>query len=130
MTPEHSSRRRYARLTFNDLVTGGVTATHDVYILDLSSGGVRVEHRVVLRPRSSCYLRLPLKPRAVTVLNRVVWSKGMERAGGSPSAPAGLLYQSGLEFGDLAGETRALLTAFLEIVGSPPGDGGPAPTPK
>jgi hypothetical protein len=126
MSPEYSPTRRHGRLTFRELVSGGVTATHDIHVLDLSLGGARIEHAVILRPGNSCYLRLPLKQQVVTVMARVVWSKAVGRAAGKPAATTGLLYQSGLEFGTLAQEAHALLTAFLEIEGTPPGNGRPA----
>ncbi|MFI5341643.1 MAG: PilZ domain-containing protein [Candidatus Methylomirabilales bacterium] len=127
MRLEYSPKRRYGRLTFNEPVGGDVTARHAVQVLDLGQGGARLEHTGILRPGSSCYLRLPLKQQRVTVLGRVVWSKAVElatREGGGVD----LVYQSGLEFVRLAGETRARLTAFLEQEGCPLHEnGGSAP---
>ncbi|OGB91576.1 MAG: hypothetical protein A3G35_06535 [candidate division NC10 bacterium RIFCSPLOWO2_12_FULL_66_18] len=121
MGPDYSSKRRYARLTFKEAVTGDVTARHDVHILDLSLGGARVEHTSILRPGSSCYLRLPLKEQVVTVMGRVVWSTAVGRATANPGG-TGMVYQSGVEFGALAPEAHALLSAFLESrTGNPPG---------
>ncbi|MFI5342528.1 MAG: PilZ domain-containing protein [Candidatus Methylomirabilales bacterium] len=117
MRLEYSPKRRYGRLTFNEPVGGDVTARHAVQILDLGQGGARLEHTGILRPGSSCYLRLPLKQQRVTVLGRVVWSKAVElatREGGGVD----LVYQSGVEFGDLAQEARTLLAAFLEAQGT------------
>lgn len=113
MSPDYSAKRRYARLTFKEPVTGDVTASHDVHILDLSLGGARVEHTIILRPGGSCYLRLPLKEQVVTVMGRVVWSRAIGRATANPSG-TGLVYHSGLEFGALAPEAHSHLTAFLE----------------
>lgn len=125
MSPDHSTKRRYARLTFKEPVTGDVTASHDVHILDLSLGGARVEHTIILRPGGSCYLRLPLKDQVVTVMGRVVWSRAVGRAAANPSG-TGLVYQSGLEFGALAAEAHAHLAAFLESRAGSPIEGGPS----
>ena len=116
MKADYPRKRRHARLTFKEPVSGDITASHEVHILDLSLGGARVEHTMVLRPGSTCYLRLPLQPQVVTVLGRVIWSKAVGLAAGD-RAGSGLLYHSGLEFGNLAQETQALLAAFLQDLG-------------
>ncbi|MBI2114980.1 MAG: PilZ domain-containing protein [candidate division NC10 bacterium] len=125
MGTDYSAKRRYARLTFKEPVTGDVTSSHDVHILDLSLGGARVEHTIILRPGSSCYLRLPLKEQVVTVMGRVVWSQAVGRAAANPSG-TGLVYQSGVEFGALAQEAHSLLVAFLESRAGTSTEGGPS----
>ena len=124
MSPEYSPPRRYPRLGFKEPVTGGVLATDDIRVLDLSLGGARIEHTALLRPGSTCYLRLLLKSQVVTVVGHVVWSKAVGRVA-REGGGADLLYQSGLEFGTLAQETRTVLTAFLDTQGTPPGNGYP-----
>lgn len=119
MSPIQPKKRRFARLTFKEPLTDQVTASHDVHILDLSVGGARVEHTTILRPGSTCHLRLPIRHRAVSVLCNVIWSRAVGRAEGEHRG-TGLLYQSGLEFGALAKEVETLLVAFLEAQGTPP----------
>lgn len=119
MSPKYSIHRRSARLSFLPPVSGGILATHDAQIHDLSLGGARLQHTVVLRPGSTCQLRVPLGALFITVLGSVVWSQVVGRATRSPDGTRGLLYQSGLEFVMLAGETRARLAAFLEQEGFP-----------
>lgn len=114
-------KRRHARLTFKEPMTEQITATHDVQILDLSLGGARVEHTSILRPGSTCHLRLPIRQQAVTVLCNIVWSQAVGRAEGE-QRETGLLFQSGLEFAALAPETQKLLTAYLEAQGVLSGD--------
>jgi hypothetical protein len=114
-------KRRFGRLTFKEPITDLVTASHDVSILDLSLGGARVEHSVVLRPGSTCHLRLPLKTVNVTVICDVVWSRAVGIANGGPRG-SGLLYHSGLMFTTLSSEARLHLTAYLEVHGTPPID--------
>jgi hypothetical protein len=79
---DYPLRRHHARITFSEPVTGAVTASHDVHILDLSLGGARVEHTIILRPGSNCYLRMPLNDQVVTVNCRVIWSRAVERGPG------------------------------------------------
>ena len=116
MGPADPLRRRHARLTLSEPVSGDVTASHRVSILDLSLGGARLEHTAILRPGSTCFLRLPLRQEAFSLTCRIVWSRAVGRAAGRPGE-TGLLYQSGVQFADLTAEVKALLAAFLEIQG-------------
>jgi len=116
VNPLYAVKRRHARLTFKEPVGGDVTASQDVHILDLSLGGARVEHTTILRPGSSCYLRLPLKGQSVTVMGRIVWSRAVGRADAG-QGETGLLYHSGVEFGALGTEAQAILAAFIEAEG-------------
>jgi hypothetical protein len=117
--PHH--QRRHARLTFKEPVADQITATHDVQILDISVGGARVEHSMILRPGATCHLRLPLAHNAITVICHVVWSRAVGRADGGRGS-TGLLFHTGLEFAGMAPDARAILTAFLESQGTPPDD--------
>lgn len=116
MIPEYPVRRKHARLTFSEPVTGAVTSSHEVHILDLSLGGARVEHTIILRPGSSCYLRLPLDERVLTANCRVIWSRAVGRAPGEQSG-TGLLFQSGVQFGSLSREAQAVLEGYLQTQG-------------
>jgi len=116
MSSEHSTRRQHARLTFSEPVSGAVTSSHDVNILDLSLGGARVEHTIILRPGSSCYIRVPIRQRVLTVNCRIVWSKAISRTEGDTGG-TGLLYHSGIQFGSMAQDTRTMLTAYLDNQG-------------
>jgi hypothetical protein len=121
MDAQAQRKRRHARLTFNEPVTDQITATHDVQILDLSMTGARVEHGVILRPGSTCHLRLPLGHNAISVLCHVVWSRAVGRA--EPGrGKTGLLFHSGLEFAGMSPDARAVLSAFLDSQGTPPTD--------
>ncbi|MBI4571819.1 MAG: PilZ domain-containing protein [candidate division NC10 bacterium] len=117
MSSEYPTKRRFARLTFREPVSGDVTASHDVHILDLSLGGARVEHTSILRPGSSCYLRLPLNEQVLTVLCRVVWSRAVGRAA-EEQGGTGLLYHSGVEFVGMSREAQSILEAFLGAQGA------------
>jgi len=113
MSSEYSTRRQHARLTFSEPVSGAVTSSHAVHILDLSLGGARVEHTIILRPGSSCYIRVPIRQRVLTVNCRIVWSKAISRIEGETGG-TGLLYHSGIQFGSMAQDTRTMLMAYLD----------------
>ncbi len=117
MVPEYSVPRQHARLTFSEPKAGAVTSSHEVYILDLSLGGARVEHTMILRPGTSCYLRLSLDERLLTVNCRVIWSRAIGRAPGEQGG-TGLLFQSGVQFSSLSREAQAILQAYLDTQGS------------
>jgi len=114
-------KRRHSRLTLREPLQDQVTATHDVKILDLSMGGARVEHTAILRPGSTCHVRLPLRRTSITIICQVIWSRAVGRAEGETRG-TGLLFQSGLEFAKMSAEARTLLTAYLEVEGTPPPD--------
>jgi len=116
MPPEYATRRQHTRLTFSEPVSSAVTSSHDVNVLDLSLGGARVEHTIILRPGSSCYIRVPLSERVLTVNCRIVWSKAIGRTEGEAGG-TGLLYHSGVQFGTMAQATRSQLAAYLETKG-------------
>ncbi len=116
-------KRRYARLTFKEPVSDQITTSQDVQILDISVAGARVENGLILRPGSTCHLRLPLGHNSITVLCHVIWSRaiGRDDAGRGKS---GLLFHTGLEFAGMSPDARALLNAFLDSQGIPPSDNG------
>lgn len=116
MSSEYLVRRQHARLTFREPVSGAVTSSHAVHILDLSLGGARVEHTIILRPGSSCYIRVPISQRVLTVNCRIVWSKAISRTEGEAGG-TGLLYHSGVQFGSMAQDTRTMLMAYLDNQG-------------
>lgn len=116
MIPEYPVLRKHARLTFSEPVTGAVTSSHEVHVLDLSLGGARLEHSIILRPGNSCYIRIALDERVLTVNCSVVWSRAVSRAPEDHSG-TGLLFQSGVQFGNLSREAQAVLEAFLAAQG-------------
>lgn len=112
MSAAYPVSRRHARLTFSEPATGAVSASHGVHILDLSLGGARLEHTIVLRPGTSCSLRFRLAASVITVKCRVVWSRVVGRAPGDLSG-TGLTYHSGMQFDTLSRDAKAVLAAFL-----------------
>ncbi len=122
MSSAYPIPRRHARLTFSEPAAGAVSANYSVHILDLSLGGARLEHAIVLRPGTSCSLRLRLAASVLTVNCRVVWSKVVGREAKGPGGP-GLTYHSGVQFDTLSREAKAVLAAFLGTTGLAPPDG-------
>ena len=118
MHDRRENQRRHPRITCSHPLGADVSARHEVRLLDLSLGGARLEHTAVLRPGTTCDLRVPLQGETVTLTGRLVWSNVIGQA---ERPEAGLLFQSGLAFEDVPQVTRARLTAFLERQQFPPG---------
>jgi hypothetical protein len=111
MSEHAAKRRRNPRVSFPKPPIGEVGGRYEVGILDLSFGGVRVEHSITLHPSDACVLRIPLKEQSLTLLGRVVWSKPVGRTGEAASQP---LFESGVAFDRVSPEAREMLARFLE----------------
>jgi hypothetical protein len=113
MVEEYPVRRKHARLTFGEPASGAITSSNEVQVLELSLGGARIEHTMILHPGSSCYLRLPLSVGILTANCIIIWSRVVDRAVGEQGGSA-LLFHTGVQFGNLAREAQALLDAYLQ----------------
>jgi hypothetical protein len=87
-----------------------VAARHAVAILDLSLGGARLAHQMLLRPGSPCYLRVTVCGAVILVPSRVAWST-VVGLGEEPDAP--MRFETGLVFDTLPEPARSLLRAYL-----------------
>jgi len=113
MEEEYPVRRKHARLTFGEPASGAITSSHEVQVLELSLSGARIEHTMILRPGSSCYLRLPLNEGILTANCVIIWSRVVDRAVGQQGG-TGLLFHTGVQFGNLTREAQAVLEAYLQ----------------
>ena len=117
--------RQYARLTLDQPLVGDVTAKYEVRVRDLSLGGARLEHTVILRPGDACYLRVKLADRSLVLHARIVWSSLVGRAAGLGSP---LVFHTGLHFEPLPAQTQGQLVTFLAAGGRSPGADPASPT--
>ena len=111
--PEYQKQRQTPRIVIPGRLDARAHATLPVRLLDLSTGGARIEHVNLLRPGSPCRLELPPALGAPTISAQVVWSRvlGVEP---SPDGERRIRYQSGLTFLSLTAERQAALTRLLE----------------
>jgi len=118
--PEYQKQRQTPRIVIPGRLDARAHATLPVRLLDLSTGGARIEHLNLLRPGSPCRIELPPALGAPTVSARVVWSRvlGTEP---SPDGERRIRYQSGLAFVGVTAEQQSALTRLLEQLTS----GGP-----
>jgi hypothetical protein len=111
--PEYEKRRQAPRIVIPGRLEARAQATLSVRLLDLSTGGARIEHLNLLRPGSPCRLELPPALGAPTVSAQVVWSRVLG-AEPSPDGERRIRYQSGLTFVRVTAEQHAALTRLLE----------------
>ncbi len=111
MNEQGAKRRRNPRVSFPEPPIAEVGGRYAVRILDLSLGGARFEHGLLLAPGDACVLRIPGKAQSLTLIGRVVWSRAVERTSRAEDDP---LFESGVAFDRLSSEARALLARFLE----------------
>ena len=110
---EMPERRRVARITVPWHLDGSVQKSREVRILDVSTGGVRIEHVESLRPGASCSLDLPPALGSLQLTARVVWSlvTGGEQ---TLEGERRLHYQSGLAFIGVTGDQHAVLADAIQ----------------
>jgi hypothetical protein len=85
----------------------------DVRMIDLSMTGARIEHREPLPAGLTCAFEFPPSLGSLVVSVRVVHSRVIATESGYGEEPHPR-YQSGLEFVEIKGDQRALLTGIVE----------------
>ncbi len=106
-------RRRSARLIISSQLSDPGVAEQLVRLVDLSSGGARIEHLNPLRNREVCFFSLPRALGGIRLQGQVAWSRVMGRKPGTQEGRQ-IYYQSGLTFILLTPEQQAGVTAALE----------------
>ncbi|MFQ5990018.1 MAG: PilZ domain-containing protein [Candidatus Methylomirabilales bacterium] len=119
-------RRKHPRFVVGG-TKGRVPGVGEVSLMNISLGGVMVEHADMLRPGSTSQLVLPLLWRIMRVQCRVVRSE-LTRHDYGPDGEEVTIYHSGLEFLDPSEETRQVVSQYIETMieegqARPSGDG-------
>ncbi len=102
----NGNRRRHLRTPL--ILAARFDLGREATIVDLSVGGVRLEHHGILRPGAECRVRFALNDEVYLFTAGVMWSRAVE--GGSR-----LLFHSGLAFERMPGAVKPLLA---EMVGA------------
>jgi len=108
-------RRQHPRFTVAGKATGRVTAVHDASLVDISFGGVLIEHSQVVRPGTTSSLDLDLEGRRLRLRCRVIRSV-VNRIELQPDGEQALIYHTGLEFLDLSEETRQVIRDYIQSI--------------
>jgi hypothetical protein len=90
-----------------------VGEAREVWLLDLSLTGARIEHRAPLRPGTSCALGFPAALSPLVLAARVVHSVVLGDAPG-PRGTRQRRYATGLTFVDVTPEQQAVLKRIVE----------------
>jgi hypothetical protein len=132
MTQHGRPQRRHVRKVPAVPLAGEVAGRYGVRVLDVSLGGARLRHNIVLRANDSCVLRVTLNSQPLTLLGRIVWSREVRGTAGTDSRT---VFESGVAFDRLSQDARAVLAKFLgepsrpmgwrASGGLPGGDAGP-----
>jgi len=109
-------RRQHPRFTVVvGKATGRVTSVHDASLVDISFGGVLIEHSQVVRPGTTSSLDLDLEGRRLRLRCRVIRSV-VNRIELQPDGEQALIYHTGLEFLDLSEETRQVISDYIQSI--------------
>lgn len=105
-------RRQHPRFMVGGKTRGRVT-TYEALLLDISLGGVLVEHTQIVRPGTLSYLVLPLQGHELSLRCRVARSI-VHRPERQPDGERTLIYHTGLEFIDPSDETRTVISDYID----------------
>ncbi len=112
---ETRDRRRLARLTVPQHLTGPGFELRLVRLLDLSPEGARIEHPEHLHEGLVCYVDLPPALGRLRLTGQVVWTR-LHKGEQTYEGESRVYYQSGLAFVGLTPEQQAKLTVTLQVL--------------
>lgn len=115
MGKKSADRRQSVRFTVAEKTKGRVTAAYEALLMNISHHGALIEHDDVVRPGTTSSLELELNGKKVKLRSRVVWS-AVVRQGLNADREMALVYNSGLEFLDLAEETQELVRDYIDAM--------------
>jgi hypothetical protein len=112
MGEEQQDKRRYPRVIVGGEAKGRVTFIDDALLLNISLGGVLIEHIPPLHPGTLTSLGVELQGKRVRLRCRVVRSVA-HRIGLQPDGERALIYHTGLEFLDPSDEARQVISQYI-----------------
>ena len=115
MSKKERERRRFSRVMVGCKTKGRVTAIYDASLVDISHGGVLIEHVQVVRPGTTSSLDLDLHGKRLSLRCRVARSV-VHRTEMQPDGEQTLIYHTGLEFVDLPEETRRVVCDYVQSI--------------
>lgn len=111
-TPE---RRRVARLAVPSYLRGYELQLGQVWLLELSAEGARIEHPGHLQEGLVCFVDLPPALGRVRLTARVVWTR-LHKGEQTFEGDKHVYHQSGLTFIGITPEQQTALAAALETL--------------
>lgn len=108
-------RRRYPRWVVGGRLAGRMNAIQNVSFVNISLGGLLVQHTATVRLGDTSLLNLLILGREATVNCRIVRSL-VHRPEVQPGGERELIYRSGLEFLDPSEESLGLINEYIEFL--------------
>lgn len=115
MGKRQRERRRFSRVIVGCKTKGRVTAMHDASLVNISNGGVLIEHVQVVRPGTTSFLDLDLHGKRLSLRCRVARST-VHRTEVQPDGEQTLIFHTGLEFVDLPEETCRVVCDYIQSI--------------
>lgn len=115
MGKKQRERRHFPRVIVGCKTQGWVTAIYDASLVDISHGGVLIEHVQVVRPGTTSSLDLDLRGKRLSLRCRVARSV-VHRTEVQPDGEQTLIYHTGMEFVDLPEETRQVICHYIRSI--------------
>ncbi|MFQ5803828.1 MAG: PilZ domain-containing protein [Candidatus Methylomirabilales bacterium] len=115
MGKKERERRHFPRVIVGCRTKGRVTAIYDASLVDISHGGVLIEHVQVVRPGTISSLDLDLYGKRLNLRCRVARSV-VHRTEIQPDGEQTLIYHTGMEFVDLPEETRQVICHYIQSI--------------
>ncbi|MFQ5657967.1 MAG: PilZ domain-containing protein [Candidatus Methylomirabilales bacterium] len=106
-------RRRHPRWEVQDQIVGQIPRVPEVSLVNISIGGVLIEHVKIVRPGSFCFLSLLLSGQKVGLKCRVVRSV-VHRYELSATGERDLIYRTGLKFLALSETPRRQIEKYID----------------
>lgn len=126
---EHAwaARRKYPRYVVRTRTEGRLEGANEATLIDISLGGVKIEHAQFMRPNTICPLDLEFEGKRIRLLCRAVWSV-VVRQEMSLDGEGTIIYHTGFEFHNPSEPTRQLISDYLQAMldegkATPPDDG-------
>lgn len=122
-----AARRKYPRYVVRTRTEGRITGVDEVVLIDISLGGVKIEHAQFFRPGTISPLDLEFHGTRIRLWSRVVWSV-VARQEMNMDGEGIMVYHTGLEFHNPSEETRQVINEYLQAMidegkATPPDDG-------
>lgn len=115
MGKEQRDKREYPRVFVEGKSRGRVAAICEGSLINISLGGVLIEHVDALRPGTPSFVELELQGKRARLRCRVARSVA-DRTEVQPDGEREVIYHSGLEFLDVPEETQQVISDYIESV--------------
>lgn len=127
METKLAARRKYPRYVVRTRTEGRLEGIDAAVLVDISLGGVKIEHAQNIRPGTISPFDLLFHGKKIRLLCRVVWSF-VVRQEYDLNGEGTMIYHTGLEFHNPSEPTRQLINDYLQAmldegIATPPDDG-------